>query len=146
MIDLYFEEVSETSVLSQIDASQIPLMDFYESWLSDVAISEKKKLGDITLIFCSDEYLLKVNQEHLDHDYYTDIITFDYSEDDFVSGDLFISIDRVSENAETNNVSFQNELNRVVVHGVLHLCGYKDKSDDEEKMMRLKENEKLKML
>lgn len=137
MIDICFEDVSEISELTA---------DFYEAWLSEVVTIEAKKLGDVTLVFCSDDYLLKVNQEYLDHDYYTDIITFDYSEDDFVSGDLFISIDRVKENAETNNVSFINELNRVVVHGVLHLCGYKDKSESEERTMREKENEMLDLL
>jgi probable rRNA maturation factor len=137
MIDIYFEDVSENLELT---------IDFFEVWLSKVVDIEKKTLGDVTLIFTSDEYLLKVNQEHLDHDYYTDIITFDYSEDDFVSGDLFISIDRVKENAEINNVSFLNELNRVVVHGVLHLCGYKDKSEDEERLMRSKENQMLDLI
>lgn len=146
MIDIYFEDISEQEVTDKIDSSQFPLVDFYEEWLSQVSETEKKNLGDITLIFCSDEYLLNVNKEHLDHDYYTDIITFDYSEDDFVSGDLFISIDRVLENAEINNVSFLNELNRVVVHGVLHLCGYKDKTEEEEKLMRLKEDEALSKL
>lgn len=137
MIDIYFEDISENPELT---------VDFYEAWLSEVVTIETKKLGDITLVFCSDDYLLKVNQEYLDHDYYTDIITFDYSEDDFVSGDLFISIDRVKENAETNNVSFINELNRVVVHGVLHLCGYKDKSESEERTMRSKEDQMLKLI
>lgn len=137
MIDVYFEDVSENPELTA---------DFYEAWLSEVVAVENKKLGDITLIFCSDDYLLKVNQEYLEHDYYTDIITFDYSEDDFLSGDLFISFDRVKENAGINNVSFFNELNRVVVHGVLHLCGYKDKSEEEEKLMREKENEMLDLL
>lgn len=137
MIDIYFEDVFEYSELTT---------EFYEKWLSEVATIESKKLGDVTLVFCSDDYLLKVNQEYLDHDYYTDIITFDYSEDDFISGDLFISIDRVKENAEINNVSFLNELNRVVVHGTLHLCGYKDKSEEEEKRMRSKENQMLELI
>ncbi len=137
MIDIFFEEISPLAELNP---------DFYESWLDQVASLEKKKLGDISLIFTSDEHLLTVNQQYLDHDYYTDIITFDYSEDDFVSGDLFISIDRVRENAEQNNVSFVNELNRVVVHGVLHLCGYKDKSESEEQLMRSKEDQMLELL
>lgn len=137
MIDIFFEEIFPLAELNP---------DFYESWLDQVASLEKKKLGDISLIFTSDEHLLTVNQQYLDHDYYTDIITFDYSEDDFVSGDLFISIDRVRENAEQNNVSFINELNRVVVHGVLHLCGYKDKSESEEQLMRSKEDQMLELL
>jgi probable rRNA maturation factor len=137
MIDVFFEDIHP---IEKFDA------DFYESWLDKVSGLESKKLGDISLIFCSDEYLLKVNQDYLDHDYYTDIITFDYTEDDFVSGDLFISVDRVKENAETNQVEFLNELNRVIVHGVLHLCGYKDKSEEDEKQMRLKENQMLELL
>ncbi len=137
MIDIYFEDTREISGITS---------DFYEQWLSEVTRLENKKLGDVTLIFCSDEYLLNINQTYLDHDYYTDIITFDYTEGDFVSGDLYISVDRVSENAEINNVSFLNELNRVVVHGVLHLCGYKDKSDEEEKQMRRKEDDALNLL
>ncbi|MBC9812059.1 rRNA maturation RNase YbeY [Crocinitomicaceae bacterium CZZ-1] len=137
MIDIFFEEIETLTELNP---------DFYESWLDQVANLEKKKLGDISLIFTSDEHLLTVNQQYLDHDYYTDIITFDYSEDDFVSGDLFISVDRVSENAVENNVSFLHELNRVVVHGVLHLCGYKDKSESEEQMMRAKEDQMLQLI
>lgn len=137
MIDIYFEDTLEISGITS---------DFYEQWLSEVTRLENKKLGDVTLIFCSDEYLLNINQTYLDHDYYTDIITFDYTEGDFVSGDLYISVDRVSENAGINDVSFLNELNRVVVHGVLHLCGYKDKSDEEEKQMRRKEDDALNLL
>lgn len=137
MIEIYFEDSSPISNLNS---------DLYELWLSKVANIEQKKLGDITLIFCSDEYLLNINQSYLQHDYYTDIITFDYSEDEFISGDLYISVDRVAENAEINNVSFSNELNRVVVHGVLHLCGYKDKSEEEEIVMRKKEDDALKLL
>lgn len=137
MIDIFFEEIEPLTELNP---------DFYESWLDQVANLEKKKLGDISLIFTSDEHLLTVNQQYLDHDYYTDIITFDYSEDDFVSGDLFISVDRVRENAVENNVSFLHELNRVVVHGVLHLCGYKDKSESEEQMMRAKEDQMLQLI
>lgn len=137
MIDIYFEDTLE---ISDITA------DFYDQWLSKVTSLENKKLGDITLIFCSDEYLLSINQTYLDHDYYTDIITFDYTEDDFVSGDLYISVDRVSENATINTVSFLNELNRVVVHGVLHLCGYKDKSESEEHLMRSKEDQMLSLI
>src|ERR1044071_3674818 len=100
-------------------------------------------LGDVNVIFCSDDYLLEMNREHLDHDYYTDIITFDYSEEAVVSGDLFISVDRVSDNASGLSVSFLDELNRVCVHGLLHLCGYKDKSEAEELLMRSKEDEML---
>ena len=91
-------------------------------------------------MFVTDEYLLEMNRTHLDHDYYTDIITFDYTESNFISGDLFISYDRVLDNSKEFNVSSYNELCRVVFHGVLHLCGYKDKSSDDEKLMRAKES------
>lgn len=117
--------------------------DGLTSWLSFVCKSEELNLNEINIIFCSDEYLLKMNIEHLSHDYYTDIITFDYCYDNEVLGDLFISLDRVIDNAITNNVLFISELNRVVVHGVLHLCGYKDKTLEESSLMRSKENHYL---
>ena len=101
--------------------------------------NEQKMKGDITIIFCSDSYLLNMNQQYLQHDYYTDIITFDYSEGAVVSGDLFISIDRVKENAAELAISFRMELYRVIFHGLLHLAGYKDKSKEEEQLMRDKE-------
>ena len=114
--------------------------EFFVLWLTKVCDFEGKNLGELSLIFTSDEYLLNMNKEHLNHDYYTDIITFDYTEDGFVSGDLFISVDRVNENADGLNVSRETELNRVVVHGALHLMGYNDKSDSESVRMREKEN------
>ena len=115
----------------------------YASWLTKVIESENKKLGEINYIFCDDEYLLEINKQYLNHDYYTDIISFDYTENEVVSGDIFISIDRVKENASDYGVSFDNELKRVIIHGILHFCGYKDKSQEEERMMRLKEEEKI---
>jgi probable rRNA maturation factor len=114
-------------------------------WLTKVIISENKKEGDINYIFCDDDYLLEINQQYLDHDTLTDIISFDYSVGNELHGDIFISIDRVRENAEEFNVSFDDELNRVMVHGVLHYCGFKDKTEEDEKAMRLKEDEKIKM-
>ena len=117
----------------------------FSSWLSDVIISENKFEGEINYIFCDDDYLLEINQQYLDHDTLTDIISFDYSIGNDLHGDIFISIDRVRENAQDFNVSFQDELKRVMVHGVLHYCGYKDKSDDDEKLMRQKEEEKMLM-
>jgi rRNA maturation RNase YbeY len=113
------------------------------SWLSSTCVTEKRVLNELNVIFCSDEFLLTMNNEHLNHDYYTDIITFDYCFDNQIVGDLFISLDRVSDNATDNNVLFISELNRVLVHGLLHLCGYKDKTDDESKLMRSKENHYL---
>ncbi|WP_304199657.1 rRNA maturation RNase YbeY [Flavobacterium alvei] len=114
-------------------------------WISNVIGSENKKTGEINYIFCDDEYLLEINKEHLQHDYYTDIISFDYTVGNEISGDMFISIDRVKENAQDFNVSFDEELKRVIVHGVLHYCGYKDKSEEDELLMRSKEDEKLAM-
>lgn len=109
-------------------------------WIKTVCSSESKKLGDIAFIFCSDDYILDVNVKYLGHDYYTDIITFDYCEGDRISGDLFISIDSVRDNAEHFGVDFETELNRVMVHGVLHLIGYDDHNDEDIKMMRAKED------
>ena len=114
-------------------------------WLSKVIISENKKEGDINYIFCDDDYLLEINQQYLDHDTLTDIISFDYSVGNELHGDIFISIDRVRENAVDFNVSFEDELNRVLVHGVLHYCGFIDKTEEDEKAMRIKEDEKIKM-
>ncbi|MEZ7836721.1 MAG: rRNA maturation RNase YbeY [Flavobacteriales bacterium] len=114
-------------------------------WLSGVISSGGKKLGDISVILCSDDYLLGVNNKYLDHNYYTDIITFDYTEKDVVGGDLFISYDRVKENAKQEGVLIQQELRRVMVHGVLHLLGLKDKTKKEASIMRAAEDVALKM-
>ena len=105
-----------------------------------VAESEICRLGDINVIFCSDPYILKINLQYLSHDYYTDIITFDYSEKPVVSGDLFISIDSVRENSVYYGTDFHEELHRVIVHGLLHLIGYDDHTEEDTKMMRSKEN------
>ena len=109
-------------------------------WLKFVAQAEAKKLGDIGIIFCSDNYILDVNIKYLQHDYYTDIITFDYCEGDTLSGDLFISVDSVRENASFYGTEFPVELNRVIVHGLLHLIGYDDHTDEDIAVMRAKEN------
>ena len=109
-------------------------------WLKLVAESEIRRLGDISIIFCSDNYILDVNMKNLQHDYFTDIITFDYCEGDRISGDLFISVDSVRENALFYGTEFENELNRVIVHGVLHLIGYDDHTKEDIAQMRAKEN------
>lgn len=109
-------------------------------WLRMVAESEVKRLGDISIIFCSDNYILDVNQRYLEHDYFTDIITFDYCEGDCLSGDLFISVDSVRENSLEYGTEFKDELNRVIVHGILHLIGYDDHTDEDVMTMREKEN------
>ncbi|GAB3513817.1 rRNA maturation RNAse YbeY [Emticicia fontis] len=117
-----------------------------KNWLKNVIESEGFSLGDVNYVFCSDDYLLKINVEYLDHDYLTDIITFDNSEEEkLIEGDIFISVDRVKDNARTFEVSFEYELKRVLVHGILHLCGYLDKTDEEEKLMRSKENHYLQL-
>jgi rRNA maturation RNase YbeY len=108
--------------------------------LKSLIISENFKLGEIAIVLCSDEYLLKLNQDFLKHDYYTDIITFDYCENGMINGDLMISLDRVLENSVVEKSSFEEELNRVIFHGVLHLCGYKDKTKKDIEMMRFKES------
>ncbi len=109
-------------------------------WLKMVAGSEIKTLGDISIIFCSDNYILDVNLRYLQHDYFTDIITFDYCEGDRLSGDLFISVDSVRENSKEFGTDFDEELHRVIVHGLLHLIGYDDHTEEEQKVMRSKEN------
>lgn len=119
--------------------------DEINSWLLSVIASEGKNLGEINYIFCDDAYLLSINQQYLDHDTYTDIISFDTSEGNDLSGDIFISVERIKENAQQFNVSVDDELKRILAHGILHFCGYKDKTDDEAKLMREKEDEKLKM-
>jgi rRNA maturation RNase YbeY len=117
----------------------------FANWLSEVISSELKNEGEINYIFCDDDYLLEINQQYLDHDTLTDIISFDYSVGNELHGDIFISVERVRENATDFNVSFEEELKRVMVHGVLHYCGYKDKSESDERLMREKEEEKMKM-
>ena len=115
-------------------------------WLAALVERHDKKIGELNYIFCSDDYLLKMNQEHLNHDYFTDIITFDYCEKDVISGDLFISIDRTKENAKTFRKTQINELNRVIAHGLLHLLGFKDKTSRDSAEMRRMEEEALNML
>ena len=115
------------------------------SWLSAVIVSENKNEGEINYIFCDDEYLHKINVEYLDHDTLTDVISFDYTMGNEISGDVFVSVERVLDNSKDYNTSFDEELKRVLVHGVLHYCGYKDKSEEDEALMRNKEEEKLAM-
>ena len=115
------------------------------TWLSAVIVSENKSEGEISYIFCDDEYLHKINLEYLNHDTLTDIISFDYTMGNEISGDIFVSIERVLDNANDYNTLFEDELKRVLVHGVLHYCGYKDKSEEDELLMRSIEDEKIKM-
>ena len=136
MINFY----SENIVLPKIPKRKIA------AWIKVIAQKYGKKIGEIAYIFCDDEKILEVNKHYLQHDYYTDIITFDYSEKDTLSGDIFVSLDTVKSNSEQYNTLYINELYRVIIHGILHLCGQKDKTPEEEKMMKKKEEEALKML
>ncbi len=117
----------------------------YEDWISRIIESEGFDEGEINYIFCDDEYLHKINVEYLDHDTLTDIISFDYTVGNVLQGDIFVSIERVKDNAKDFKVSFEEELKRVLSHGVLHYCGYKDKSPKDEALMRSKEEEKMQM-
>lgn len=111
-----------------------------KNWIKTIIFSEKKILGDIMFVFCDDQFLLKKNIKYLNHDTLTDVISFDYSNENKVSGDILISIERVKENAKLYNQTFYTELNRVMAHGLLHLLGYNDKSKEEAKIMQSKEN------
>lgn len=135
MVNIFFEE---TEIL---DLNP----EFFVLWLSKLCESHDSILGEINLIFCSDEYLLNMNREHLDHDYYTDIITFNYN-DTKINGDLFISVDRIRDNASSEGVDFGNELNRVCAHGVLHLIGFNDKTDEQQTEMTKQEELALKIV
>lgn len=116
------------------------------SWIESVISREGGQLRQLTYVFCSDQYLHQINLEYLEHDTYTDIITFPYAEPPLIHSDIFISVERVRENADTLKVPFEQELHRVIIHGVLHLCGYPDKSEDEARKMRAKEDEALALL
>jgi rRNA maturation RNase YbeY len=129
-IDFFYEDIKPLKIPIKI----------LKKHVQSLIKTEGNKPGDITVVFCTDDYLLEMNRKYLNHDYFTDIITFDYVENDIISGDLFMSIDRINENAGTFETSFLKELFRVVFHGVLHLNGYKDKSEEDEKLMRAKEN------
>ncbi|WP_047246887.1 rRNA maturation RNase YbeY [Maribacter thermophilus] len=119
--------------------------DKYSSWINSICKSEEYSSGELNYIFCDDAYLLNINQQYLQHDTYTDIITFDYTSGKVLSGDIYISVERVKENSIRFNVSFENELLRVMAHGILHLMGYKDKKKEDIKEMRKKEEEKINM-
>ncbi|MGD9929683.1 MAG: rRNA maturation RNase YbeY [Mangrovibacterium sp.] len=129
-INFYYEDVADL----HLDKKCL------KNWITSTIKEEGKMPGELSFIFCSDPYLLEINKQYLDHDYFTDIITFDYVEGRMVSGDIFVSVDRVSENADTFQVSFSDELNRILIHGVLHLCGYADKLPQEKKIMTQKED------
>ena len=131
----------------QTDGAKMPDIKKRETsaWIKKVAATYGKKCGEIAYIFCNDEKILEVNKEYLQHDYYTDIITFDYSEEDSISGDLFISLDTVRSNSEMLGVGYEQELYRVIIHGILHLCGIDDKGEGEREIMEAAENKALSM-
>jgi len=119
--------------------------NIFSNWIEEVVTSESYVLGEVNYIFCNDEYLHKINLEFLKHDTLTDIITFDNTVGKTIYSDIFISVERVEDNANDFKVTFEEELKRVIIHGVLHLCGYKDKSEADAALMRSKENDKIKM-
>jgi rRNA maturation RNase YbeY len=130
-LPIYFHREGVVLELNESNAS---------NWIEKSIIALGLEPSEISIIFCDDEYLRTINTQYLGHNYYTDIITFDYSSNNQISGDLFVSTDRVIENAHKNNVTFIDELYRVIIHGVLHLCGFNDKSDEEKVEIRKKEN------
>lgn len=119
---------------------QLPEPEQTRQWILDVILRENHQLKHLNYIFCSDDYLAEINQEYLNHDTYTDIVTFDNSDDESIEGDIFISIDRVRENARDLQTDFDKELHRVIIHGVLHLLGYRDETKAEEELMRKTED------
>lgn len=135
------------AITYQIDGIKMPAIKKRETteWIKAVAATYGKRIGDVAYIFCSDEKILEVNRQYLQHDYYTDIITFDYCVGDRLSGDLFISLDTVATNAEQFKASYEEELNRTIIHGILHLCGIDDKAPGEREVMEAAENKALAM-
>jgi probable rRNA maturation factor len=125
-LSFFFEDIKPVKLQKKVLQNAI---DF-------LVVNEHKSAGEVSVIFCSDDYLLKINEQYLNHNYYTDIVTFDYVENSVISGDLFISVDRVEENASQLGVSFDEELYRVIFHGILHLCGNNDKTNAEKEMIR----------
>ncbi len=132
--------LAENVALPKIDEHRI------NRWIKQVASGYEKKTGQIVYVFCDDEKILETNKKFLEHDYYTDIITFDYSTGSTISGDIFISLDTVKSNAEEQNLTFEQELLRIIIHGILHLCGNNDKTPEERADMTMKENEALSIL
>ena len=129
MIDFHYIDIDTRTISSST-----------VQWLENIILEEEKKLGEINYIICDDEYLLKINQDYLQHDYYTDIITFDYVKAKIISGDIFVSLPRVEDNAKHLGKDMNQEFHRVLAHGILHLCGYKDKTEEEQSAMRAKED------
>lgn len=136
------------AILYQAEEVKLPSIKKRETtnWIKSVAASYEKKIGDISFIFCSDNKILEINNQYLRHDYYTDIITFDYTEGKTISGDIFISLDTVKSNADQFKTDYNEELHRIIIHGILHLCGINDKGPGEREFMTECENKALTML
>lgn len=135
------------AIIYQNEDVKSPLIKKREitKWIKDVAASYGKEVGDVSYIFCSDEKILEINKEYLQHDYYTDIITFDYTDENLISGDIFISLDTVKSNSEQFNTDYSEELHRIIIHGILHLCGIDDKGEGEREHMTECENKALEL-
>ncbi|MCO6476335.1 MAG: rRNA maturation RNase YbeY [Phaeodactylibacter sp.] len=140
------DETPSISFQSEDIEFEVPNPGLLSEWIKSVIEQEGCNLQHACYIFCSDEYLLQLNKEYLNHNTYTDIITFPYTEPPLIEGDMFISVDRVKDNARQYGVPFEQELHRVIIHGIFHLCGYSDKSAEEKTRMRQKEEEALKLL
>lgn len=136
------------AIIYQAEDIKIPSLKkrMITAWIKTVAASYRKEIGDIAYVFCSDAKILEVNNQYLQHDYYTDIITFDYTEGDAISGDIFISLDTVRSNSAQFDTGYEEELLRIIIHGILHLCGVNDKSPEERKQMTACEDKALAML
>lgn len=145
-IRLFKKRVSMISFHNQTIAFKLKHKTKLKQWIKAVTEKEKHQLGTINYVFCTDDELLEINIKHLNHNTYTDIITFDYTEGKTINSDIFISIDRVEENAQKFKVAFETELHRVMIHGILHLCGYKDKTKTDAELMRKKENGAIKLV
>ena len=130
-MDIYFHKENVSLDLN---------LTYVEHWIKSSLFALGHKQSDLTFIFCSDSYLKKINKDYLNHDYFTDVITFDYSNKEVIKGDIYISVERVEDNATTYDVTFNEEIFRVIIHGVLHLCGFNDKSKDDQIKMRNKED------
>ena len=141
--DWWEEEEQAISFNTEDIDFELPESEAVVQWIQKILQQEEKQLLQLTYIFCSDEYLFEINQEYLSHDTYTDIITFPYTDPPLIEGDIFISIDRVRENARNLGLPFEQELHRVMIHGVLHLCGYPDKTTEEAAQMRTMEDKAL---
>ncbi len=143
-----FSKITIMAITYQTEGVKLPPIKrrLVSSWIKSVAALHHKKVGEIAYVFCDDERILQINNEYLQHDYYTDIITFDYTVKDVISGDIFISLDTVKSNSVEINTLYETEIHRIIIHGVLHLCGINDKTPEEREVMTQNEDEALRLL